>query len=171
MPSVPSIHSWPGSTPILRMPNPTDNEHIAPFELGLRSAPLEFNAGRAACPGDGRDANLRLPLFSFAQAIEPIERPLYHRQGRGAKLGIVPCNQRRHEFIGLGIQRPLASCLAVLERDVDAAFRGDQDLGADLMPPGFVDETGQHDELKQDGQSVRASLSHAQRLESRVILQ
>ncbi|MDN7919206.1 hypothetical protein QZM99_14045 [Burkholderia gladioli] len=109
--------------------------------------------------------------FPIAQALEPIERLPYHRQGRGAELSVVPSYQRGHELVGLGVERPLSSRLAVLECGVDAAFRGDQDLGSDLMSPGFVDKPSQDHQLQQDGQPVRASLSHAQRLESHVILQ
>ncbi|KML57067.1 hypothetical protein VL15_15240 [Burkholderia cepacia] len=59
----------------------------------------------------------------------------------------------------------------MFERVVDATLRGYQDLDAQLVFAGFVDETGEHNQLEQHSQPVCRTAAHAQRLKRRVILQ
>ncbi|EEE07284.1 hypothetical protein BURMUCGD2_6386 [Burkholderia multivorans CGD2] len=61
---------------------------------------------------------------------------------------IVPPDQRGDELIRLRIQCPHATSFALLERRVDPAFGGNQDLHAQLVLSGFVDEARKHNQLQ-----------------------
>ncbi|WP_431825471.1 hypothetical protein [Burkholderia sp. F1] len=76
------------------------------------------------------------------------------------QLIVVPRDERRNELVRLRIQRLFFARNASLERRVDAAFGGDQDLGVQLVLAGFVNETRKHDQLQQNCQSMRRPAAH-----------